>query len=146
MATATPPSSTGYQTQQNLASLISGDTTSALSTVDTLSSLKLLRELASGPIDGDARKSIQACINSETKYLRTSLFMLQNTPALSRKFGVGLGAALSLANVLREKHAEKTYNEIITTSLDAAGAKTGLETPKERADFLNGTSLLQTSV
>ena len=143
MAATAPPSSTSYQTQQNLASLVSGDTESALSTVDTLASLKLLRELTENTDDFKGKSSIQECINSETKYLRTSLYMLQNTPSLSRKFGVGLGAALSLSNILRQKHAEKTYDIIITDALNEAGDKTGLERPKKRADFLNGTSVLQ---
>ena len=147
MATVTPPSNNSYQTQQNLAQLVSSDVTSALSTVDTLSSLKLLRELSSSDsIKKADRDSIQACIDSETRYLRTSLHMLQNTPALSRKFGVGLGAALSLSSVLRQKHAEKTYDTVITKALNIASGKTGLMTPEKRAGKLNKTSLLQDSI
>ena len=94
MATATPPASTSYQTEKNLASLISGDTTSALSTVDTLSSLKLLRDLAKDSTNDLDRKSIQQVIQTETRYLRTAIHALQSTPSLQNKFGQGLGAAL----------------------------------------------------
>ena len=106
MATAAPPSTTSYQTEKNLASLISGDTTSALSTVDTLSSLKLLRDLAVGSANDGDKTSIQQCIQTETRYLRTALKALQANPALQNKFGQGLGAALSLANVLRESETQ----------------------------------------
>ena len=143
MATASPPSSTSYQTEKNLASLIAGDTNSALSTVDTLSSLKLLRDLAGSSTDDRDKSSIQQCIDTETQFLRTALFALQKTPALSAKFGTGLGAALSLANVLREKHTMRSYDAIISRSLDEAGALTGLETPDKRADRLNETRVLQ---
>ena len=143
MATATPPASTSYQTEKNLASLISGDTTSALSTVDTLSSLKLLRDLAKDSTNDQDVKIIQQVIQTETRYLRTAIHALQSTPSLQNKFGQGLGAALSLANVLREKHAEKTYDSIITEAIKDNGSKTGLETPEDRRIRLNNTTLLQ---
>ena len=143
MAAAAPPATTSYQTEKSLASLISGDTTSALSTVDTLSSLKLLRDLAAESQNVNDKASIQKCIQNETRYLRTALHALQNVPALQNKFGQGLGAALSLANVLRGKHKEKTYDNIITGSLRDAGALTGLETPAVRAGRLNSNVLLQ---
>ena len=143
MATAAPPATTSYQTEKNLASLISGDTTSALSTVDTLSSLKLLRDLAEHSENKADKKSIQQVIQVETRYLRTAIHALQNVPQIQAKFGQGLGAALSLASVLREKHAEKTYDHIITKALTGAGSLTGLETPLERATRLNKTGLLQ---
>ena len=145
MATASPPATTSYQTEKNLASLISGDTTSALSTVDTLSSLKLLRDLAEHSENKQDKKSIQQVIQVETRYLRTAIHALQNVPSIQAKFGQGLGAALSLANVLREKHAEATYDTIITKALTEAGSLTGLETPIARADRLNKASLLQPS-
>ena len=143
MATAQPPASTSYQTEKNLASLISGDTTSALSTVDTLSSLKLLRDLATDSKNPRDKASIQQVIQTETRYLRTAIHALQNVPALQNKFGQGLGAALSLANVLREKHSEKTYDNIITGTLTSAGSLTGLETPAQRTGRLNNATLLQ---
>ena len=70
MATAQPPASTSYQTEKNLASLISGDTTSALSTVDTLSSLKLLRDLATDSTNSRDKASNQQVIQTETRYLK----------------------------------------------------------------------------
>ena len=143
MATATPPSNTSYQTQKNLASLISGDTTSALSTVDTLSSLKLLRDLAEGSTNARDKTSIQQVIQTETRYLRTAIHALQSTPSLQNKFGQGLGAALSLANVLREKHADKTYDLIINRTIENNAVKTGLELPSKRAERLNLNTLLQ---
>ena len=143
MATAAPPMTTSYQTEKNLASLISGDTTSALSTVDTLSSLKLLRDLAERSANDGDKKSIQQCIQTETRYLRIALKSLQANPALQSKFGQGLGAALSLANVLREKHSEKTYDAIISTALETQGGASGLETPGQRALRLNKDVLLQ---
>ena len=143
MATAAPPASTSYQTEKNLASLISGDTTSALSTVDTLSSLKLLRDLADNSANPLDKTSIQQVIQTETRYLRTAIHALQNTPSLQNKFGQGLGAALSLANVLREKHAEHTYDHIISDAIIESGGKTGLETPEDRAFRLNTALLLQ---
>ena len=143
MATATPSASTSYQTERNLASPISGDTTSALSTVDTLSSLKLLRDLAENSSNELDKKSIQQVIQTETRYLRTAIHALQSTPSLQNKFGQGLGAALSLANVLREKHAEKTYDSIITDAIKVNGGKTGLEAPEARRIRLNTSLLLQ---
>ena len=142
MATAAPPSTTSYQTEKNLASLISGDTTSALSTVDTLSFLKLLRDLAERSANDGDKKSIQQCIQTETRYLRIALKSLQANPALQSKFGQGLGAALSLANILREKHSVLTYDAIIGKALEQ-GVASGLETPGKRAERLNQDALLQ---
>ena len=145
MATTAPPTTTSYQTEKNLASLIAQDTTSALSTVDTLSSLKLLRDLAEHSENKSDKKSIQQVIQVETRYLRTAIHALQNVPQIQAKFGQGLGAALSLASVLREKHAEKTYDTIVTKALTEAGSLTGLETPFARAERLNKANLLQPS-
>ena len=89
------------------------------------------------------KKSIQQVIQTETRYLRTAIHALQSTPSLQNKFGQGLGAALSLANVLREKHAEKTYDSIITDAIKVNGGKTGLEAPEARRIRLNTSLLLQ---
>ena len=124
MATEKPPASTSYQTEKNLANLTSGDSTSALSSVDTLSGLNLFGYLASGSIIG--KDSIRQCINTMTRYFRTALHALQKVPALRNKFGEGLGAALPLASVLREKYSEKTYDAIISQAITGAGKLNGL--------------------
>lgn len=141
MATATPPMRSGggapsYAAQQSLAALLANDTTAALSTVDTLSSLKLLRDLVP---EGD-KGLIQRTIDVESRYLKTSLKLLQSPEggALRTKFGEGLGAALSLASLLRSRHAEKTYDALIDQGIEKAGASFGLETYQSRADRLNG--------
>ena len=139
MASATPPSSGGgapsYAAQQSLAALLSNDTTAALSTVDTLSSLKLLRDLVP---EGD-KPLIQRTINVESRYLKTALKALQDNKALRDKFGEGLGAALSLSSLIRSRHAEKTYDAIIDQGIERAGGSFGLETFESRAAMLNGT-------
>ena len=136
MAENKPPSggAPSYAAQQSLAALLTNDTVAPLSTVDTLSSLKWLRDL----VPNKDSPLIQRTINVETRYLKTSLKLLQNSEALRNRFGEGLGAALSLSSLIRSRHAEKTYDAIIDKGIESAGATFGLETPQARADQLNG--------
>ena len=136
-----PAGTPSYAAEQSLAQLVAGAAPPSGTTIDTLSSLALLKKLAV-PNSEDA-KVVDAAIKHETKYLKTALHALQSNPALSSRFGQGIGAAMSLASILRARHATKVYDSVVDGAMADSGNKFGLETVENSVKRINNPKVIQ---
>ena len=135
-APESPAALTGGGHHNKLAGLLAGQIAPSLSTLDTLATCKMFKDVL--PISQHGL--IDKVIGVETKFLRTALHMLANNKALRDKFGLGLGAAMALASMLREMHSKKVFENIMDNAFDNASTSMGadgLSDPKERAEDLN---------
>ena len=140
----TPPKSIkNAGATQAVAQFVVGETAPDLTTMDTMATLKLLKDV----LPAEHHGLLNGVINVETKFLRTALHMLANNKALRDKFGMGLGAAMALASMVREMHAKKIFDKIMGDSMNDSGAAQGLESITDRVNALNmSTSVLQAAV
>ena len=104
-----------YESQQKLNSLVANDVTPQLSTVDVLSSLKLISHFESP----DVRKTVAGEIaQKEIEYLKLGFQAVRDNPALSDKFGNGFQGGMAVASLLKAKQAERVYDDIIGKILE----------------------------
>ena len=136
---------------QSIANLVSGQTAPPLTTLDTMATLKMLKDV----LPDHQHYLINNVINVETKYLRTALHMLEANPALKRHFGTGVGAGMALASLVREREAKDILDNIMKTAFTDASAKMnegtrkgyGLISAADQATELNkGTTLFRTAL
>ena len=104
-------------TLKQLERSVANDTTPSLSSVDVLSSLKLFGTLKKQLVDStsEAEKKI---IGEELKYLDSAMEAVSRNHMLSSKFGGGFGAAMAVAELMKERQSERIYQHIIDKSLD----------------------------
>lgn len=135
-APESPAALTGGGHHNKLAGLLAGQIAPSLSTLDTLATCKMFKDVL--PIS--QHELIDKVIGVETKFLRTALHMLANNKALRDKFGMGLGAAMALASMLREMHSKKVFENIMDNAFNDASTsmgQSGLSDPVQRAKDLN---------
>ena len=104
---------------QAIANLVSGQTAPPLTTLDTMTTLKMLKNV----LPDHQHYLINNVINVETKYLRTALHMLENNPALKRHFGTGVGAGMALASLVREWEAKDILDNIMAQAFKDSSKK-----------------------
>ena len=84
----------------------------ALSTVDSLSTLKLLSHF-----DDNAPANIKAAqakvTNNELAYLRAGMLGVQNIKQLGDRLGRDLQGSMALANLLRNRQADRVSNTLL---------------------------------
>ena len=84
----------------------------ALSTVDSLSTLKLLSHF-----DSNAPANIKAAqakvTNNELAYLRAGMLGVQNIKQLGGRLGCDLQGSMALANLLRNRQADRVSNTLL---------------------------------
>ena len=107
-----------FDAQQKLEALITNDTTPSMSTIDILSSLKLIefwegKTKGANPVDASAKIA-----KEELKYLSAAMKAMGNNPALTNRFGSGFQGAMAISSLLKQKQAERVYNKIIEGVLE----------------------------
>jgi hypothetical protein len=84
----------------------------ALSTVDSLSTLKLLSHF-----DDNAPANVKAAqakvTSNELAYLRAGMLGVQNIKQLGDKLGRDLNGSMALANLLRNRQADRVSNTLL---------------------------------
>jgi hypothetical protein len=105
-----------FEQEKKLEQLITNDTTPTMSTIDILSSLKLINHFESRSGDDTASQKIA---NEELKYLRAGMGALQSNPSLTSRFGSGWQGAMAVAGLLKQKQSERVYDKIIGDILEA---------------------------
>jgi hypothetical protein len=106
-----------FDQQQKLNQLIAGENDPNMTTIDILSSLKLISHFETQINDNkDAATSLIA--KEELKYLTAGMNALKSNPSLSTRFGSGFQGAMSIAGLLKTKQSERVYNSIIGNILD----------------------------
>ena len=113
-----------FDAQQKLEALITNDTAPSMSTIDILSSLKLI-EHWEGKIKGSPGDPSAKIAKEELKYLSAAMRAMDSNPALTNRFGSGFQGAMAISSLLKQKQAERVYDNIITKVLDQTGS--GLE-------------------
>ena len=109
-----------FDAQQKLEALITNDTAPSMSTIDILSSLKLIKHWE----DDTSTTASSKIAKEELKYLNAAMNAMDKTPALTNRFGSGFQGAMAISSLLKQRQAERVYNKIIEDVLDKSG--TGL--------------------
>ena len=98
------------QINQQLSNINAGG--QALSTVDSLSTLKLLSHF-----DDNAPANVKAAqakvTNNELAYLRAGMLGVQNIKQLGDRLGRDLQGSMALANLLRNRQADRVSNTLL---------------------------------
>jgi len=106
-----------FDQQQKLNQLIAGENDPNMTTIDILSSLKLINHFENQIKNNDDNASTLIA-QEELKYLNAGMKALKNNPALSSRFGSGFQGAMSIAGLLKTKQSERVYDSIIGKILD----------------------------
>jgi hypothetical protein len=106
-----------FDQQQKLNQLIAGENDPNMTTIDILSSLKLISHFET-QIDEGKDNATAAIAQEELKYLNAGMKALKTNPALSSRFGSGFQGAMSIAGLLKTKQSERVYDSIIGKILD----------------------------
>jgi len=94
---------------QQFQAAVTGEAVHVIPFADSLTLLKSLKGLA--PDDA----GIKLMIEEETRYLRRAINGIATMPLLQQTFGHGLGAAMELAPLLRQRQAAKTMDSVLDT-------------------------------
>lgn len=107
-----------FDAQKKLEAVIANDVTPGSTSIDTLSSLKLLNSTYDLITSGDA--NIQKIAKAEIMYLNAAMSAINDNPALSMKFGTGFQAALAVADQLKMRQSERVTSAILDNVLEKA--------------------------
>ena len=91
-------------------SAVVGDVNKTLSTMDVLSSLKAMDYFQKG---GDIDPTIKRIADNELAYLKASMVAISSNPVLQTKFGNGLEGSMAVAGLLKQRNAQRQYEEIL---------------------------------
>ena len=130
-----------FDAQQKLEALITNDTTPSMSTIDILSSLKLIefwegKTKGVNPVDPSAKIA-----KEELKYLSAAMQAMGNNPALTNRFGSGFQGAMAISSLLKQKQAERVYNKIIEGVLDQKDSGLELDSVIGKVNTGSGSAL-----
>jgi hypothetical protein len=106
-----------FDSQQKLEQLITNDTTPSMSTIDVLSSLKLINHFEE-KITADDKSASTLIAKEELKYLTLGMKALENNASLTNRFGSGFEGAMAITSLLKQRQAERLYEGIINKVLD----------------------------
>lgn len=106
-----------YESEKKLEQLVSNDLNPQLSTIDILSSLKLISHFEQKIADGDENPSTSIA-KEELTYLGLAMKALNDNPALTTRFGSGMSGAMAVSGLLKQRQSERVYKKIIDDVLD----------------------------
>jgi len=106
-----------YESEKKIESLIANDLNPQLSTIDILSSLKLISHFEQKIADNDESPSTSIA-KEELKYLGLAMKALNDNPALTTRFGSGMSGAMAVSGLLKQRQSERVYKTIIDGVLD----------------------------
>lgn len=125
-----------YEAEKKIEGLISNDLSPQLSTIDILSSLKLISHFEEKIQAKDPNPSTKVA-KEELKYLGLAMKALEDNPALTSRFGSGFSGAMAVTGLLKQRQSERTYKRIIDDILDTEAA-TQLDTSVARVNHSKG--------
>jgi len=132
-----------YENQLKLQQLIDNNTTPGQSTIDILSSLKLISYFEDSK---NASTAAGTVAQEEIKWLKAGMSALKDNPALTNRFGSGFEGAVAISNLLKQKSSECVYDSILEGVLESkASGDLGLDLASalKRANngFLGGAAI-----
>lgn len=110
--------SAAYESQKKLEAVIANDVTPGSTSIDTLSSLKLLNSTYDLIKNGDP--AVKKIATEEIAYINCAMEAINNNPALSMKFGSGFQAALAVADQLKQRQSERVTSSILDKILESS--------------------------
>ena len=116
-----------FEAERKIESLIANDLSPQLSTIDVLSSLKLISHFE-GKIQEGSDTPTTKIAKEELKYLGLAMSALENNPSLSQRFGSGFSGAMAVSGLLKQRQSERVYKQIIDGVLDSGTGQTDLDT------------------
>ena len=99
--------------------------THAISPLDELLALKSLRDLGGSKQD---MKLWQRYVDDSTRMVRVAAYVIERNPAITEKLGVGgFKGVLALAQMLKQRHADRVYDLVMDEALDDASSKNWID-------------------
>ena len=111
-----------FEAEKKIEGLIANDLSPQLSTIDILSSLKLISHFESKIAENDDNPTTKIA-KEELKYLGLAMTALNDNPALSQRFGHGFSGAMAVSGLLKQRQSERVYKNIIDGVLDTGTAQ-----------------------
>ena len=129
-----------YDSEKKIEGLISNDLSPQLSTIDILSSLKLIGHFEN-QIEEHPDKATSKVAKEELKYLGLAMKALEDNPALTSRFGSGFAGAMAVTGLLKQRQSERTYKKIIDDILDTPDSGLDLDTSVVRVNNKSGKAI-----
>ena len=128
-----------YQKQMQLESNLAGFEKPEMTTMDILSSIKMLKEQYKA--DATVTKNLNIIAQAESEMLVKSIQSLNASPLLQEKLGHSFSSAMQLSSLLRQQRARNITNKALNKMLDESGLDATLG--KRNEVLANATSLIQ---
>ena len=102
-----------FEAEKKIEGLIANDLSPQLSTIDVLSSLKLISHFEE-KIEADDTNPTTKIAKEELKYLGLAMKALEDNPSLTQRFGSGFsGAIMAVSGLLKQRQSERVCRSII---------------------------------
>ena len=108
-----------YQKQLQLESTLAGFQKPEMTTMDILSSIKMLKEQYKD--DAVAITNLNVIAKAESEMLVKSIQALNASPLLQEKIGHSFGSAMQLSSLLRQQRARNITTNALNKMLDKSG-------------------------
>lgn len=108
-----------YQKQLQLESTLAGFQRPEMTTMDILSSIKMLKEQYKD--DAVATKNLDVIAKAESEMLVKSIQSLNASPLLQEKLGHSFASAMQLSSLLRQQRARNITTNALNKMLDKSG-------------------------
>ena len=113
--------SDSFAKQKFLEDSFTGDVTPTMSTIDILSSLKLLNQTKELINSGGEDDPLAKIAGEEIKYLDAAMHALTKNPLFKDKFGSGFNGAMQLSGLLKAHHSKMVYDKIMDDTITNNG-------------------------
>ena len=128
-----------YQKQMQLESSLAGFQKPEMTTMDILSSIKMLKEQYKG--DATVAKNLDVIARAESEMLVKSIQSLNASPLLQEKLGHSFSSAMQLSSLLRQQRARNITTNALNKMLEESKLDKTLGIRNET--LANATSLIQ---
>ena len=122
--------SDSYGNQKMVEALIANDKAPTISTVDTLATLKLLKQIREGADDDTYDPAFKMIAQEELKYINVAADAVHSNRLLGDKFGRGMGGVLSLAGLIKQHTDKHIYEKVLDTVINKNDAVLGITRAK----------------
>lgn len=103
-----------YAKQLALQQAVSGNTTPSATSLDVLSSLKLLQAVGTMAESGSAFAPVA---EAELRYMQAATNLLKKNSTLRDRFGMDVQAVTNVSALLKQRHSEVLYNAMLDNGI-----------------------------
>lgn len=105
-----------FEQQKKIGNLIANDVTPSMTSLDILSSIKMINNITES-VNNDT--PLGKIAGEELKYLNAAMKALVDNPALNQKFGTGFEASMQVAALLKNRNSERIYQRVLDDALES---------------------------